>query len=90
VGRTLDERIKKRLERLIGLEFSIDDIPNIRDKLYDALWDVCRDLNLEVTLEDTGEGDLLMVDINCSTKHYIAMLGLNYVVADITVEKEDN
>jgi len=101
----LNEKIKKSLEELVGYEFSSadkHDIYKLVDKIYDVLWDglkrVCPDFEVKyLAIEDPWAADLIetsqiiMMDIICPKKgkRYVAMMGLNYVIADVEVEEED-
>jgi hypothetical protein len=74
----MKERIRKRLEKLIGYE--LDTRYEHIDKFYEVL-DICE--GIDYIIEQTELRDILYLEMVCDNKLYSATLPLNYIIADI-------
>jgi hypothetical protein len=84
----IKERITKRLEKLIGYQFTVSNYYDLEDKLCEVL-DFCEEL-VETSIEQTDLGDILYVEIVCNNKLYSVLLPLGYFIEDVgEVEEED-
>jgi len=83
----MKERIMRRLEKLIGYEFSPLD-RYFMDKVYEVL-DICGEI--DYSIEQTQLGDTLYLEMTCDNKIYSVLLPLNYVIADIgEIDEEED
>jgi hypothetical protein len=84
----MKERIMRRLEKLIGYQFTVRNYYELEDKLYEVL-DFCGEI--EGSIEQTDLGDTLYLEMVCNDKLYSVLLPLGYFIEDVgEVDEEED
>jgi len=80
---TPEEKIEKKLEKLVGFEFDYEEDLELEAKAYELLKDFCKDINVKIDIDE--ETLTAYIDIECpkSKRKYTAILALKFKIEAI-------
>ena len=85
---TPEEKIEKKLQKLVGFEFDYEEDLELEAKAYELLKEFCEDIDVKVDIDE--ETLTAYIDIECpkSKRKYTAILALKFKIESIAEASE--